>query len=168
MAQQSLDFDSVRLRRPATPAQEKPTGSFTGILAPLDLSESLEGAERTAEIAADIASRYGASLTFLYVFPLTADDVPAAGAFAELARKIDRLRNRALAAGSTDVSAISREAESTAEEILNIAREQSAKLIVMGRHRRRGLSHLLMGSAAQQVMREAPCPVLLVPTVEKD
>jgi nucleotide-binding universal stress UspA family protein len=168
MVQHSLNFDSVRLRAPAAPAQEKATGSFTGILVPLDLSESLEGAERAAEIATDIASRYGASLTFLYIFPITADDVPAAGAFAELARKIDGLQERALAAGSTDVSAISREAESTADAVLDMASEQSSKLIVMGTHRRRGLSHLLTGSAAERVMREAPCPVLLVPELEKD
>ena len=37
-----------------------------------------------------------------------------------------------------------------------------ADLIVMGTHGRSGVSHLLMGSVAERVMRTAPCPVLTV------
>ena len=32
----------------------------------------------------------------------------------------------------------------------------------MGTHGRRGFSHLLVGSVAEQLMRHAPCPVLTV------
>jgi nucleotide-binding universal stress UspA family protein len=35
-------------------------------------------------------------------------------------------------------------------------------LVVMGSHGRRGLSHLLWGSRAEEVVRECPCPVLVV------
>ena len=37
-----------------------------------------------------------------------------------------------------------------------------AELLVMGTHGRRGLSHLLLGSVAEGVMRLTPCPVLLI------
>ena len=37
-----------------------------------------------------------------------------------------------------------------------------ADLIVMGTHGRGGIAHVLMGSVAEQVVRAAPCPVLLV------
>jgi nucleotide-binding universal stress UspA family protein len=40
-------------------------------------------------------------------------------------------------------------------------------LIVMGTHGRRGLSHLLMGSVAERVLRTAPCPVLTVKVAEQ-
>jgi nucleotide-binding universal stress UspA family protein len=36
------------------------------------------------------------------------------------------------------------------------------ELIVMGTHGRTGVSHLLVGSVAERVVRTAPCPVLTV------
>jgi nucleotide-binding universal stress UspA family protein len=49
-----------------------------------------------------------------------------------------------------------------AEEIVQLARDQNADMIVMGTHGRRGLGRLLMGSVAEQVVRLAPCPVVTV------
>ena len=49
-------------------------------------------------------------------------------------------------------------------EILGVAEEVNADLIVMGTHGRTGLGRLLMGSVAEQVMRRANCPVLTVRT----
>jgi len=51
-----------------------------------------------------------------------------------------------------------------ATEIVRVAREINANLIVMGTHGRTGLSRLLMGSVAEHVMRQAPCPVLTLKT----
>ncbi|AFM27928.1 universal stress protein [Desulfomonile tiedjei] len=48
------------------------------------------------------------------------------------------------------------------EEILKLAEEQSVDLIIMGTHGRTGLSHLLVGSTAEHVVRMAKCPVLTV------
>ncbi len=47
-------------------------------------------------------------------------------------------------------------------DIPRVARETKADLIVMGTHGRTGLSRLLMGSVAEQIVRRAPCPVLTV------
>jgi nucleotide-binding universal stress UspA family protein len=49
-------------------------------------------------------------------------------------------------------------------EILRVAAEAKADLIVMGTHGQTGLRHLLMGSVAEQVVRKAPCPVLSLRT----
>ena len=49
-------------------------------------------------------------------------------------------------------------------EILRVAREVPADLIVMGTHGRTGMGRLLMGSVTEQVSRQAPCPVLTVKT----
>ena len=47
-------------------------------------------------------------------------------------------------------------------EILKTAGEIPADLVVLGSHGRTGLSHFLMGSVAERVMRKAPCPVFMV------
>jgi nucleotide-binding universal stress UspA family protein len=49
-----------------------------------------------------------------------------------------------------------------AEEIALYADACGIDLIVMGTHGRSGLAHAVLGSIAEQVVRTAPCPVLLV------
>jgi nucleotide-binding universal stress UspA family protein len=48
------------------------------------------------------------------------------------------------------------------EMILAACAEIGADLIVMGAHGRRRLSHALLGSVAESVVRNAQCPVLVV------
>ena len=45
-------------------------------------------------------------------------------------------------------------------EIVEMAKDTGADLIVMGTHGRTGLKHMLMGSVAEHVVRRAHCPVL--------
>jgi nucleotide-binding universal stress UspA family protein len=47
-------------------------------------------------------------------------------------------------------------------EILEVATRLKADLVVVGIHGQRGFDHLLMGSVAEQVVRRASCPVLVV------
>ncbi|MEE9575883.1 MAG: universal stress protein [Gemmatimonadota bacterium] len=49
-----------------------------------------------------------------------------------------------------------------AEVIVAEAQGEQADLIVMGTHGRSGLSHVLLGSVAEAVIRKAACPVLTV------
>jgi nucleotide-binding universal stress UspA family protein len=49
-----------------------------------------------------------------------------------------------------------------AREILSFASGHECDLIVMGTHGRHGPARLLLGSVAEHVVREAPCPVLTV------
>ena len=48
------------------------------------------------------------------------------------------------------------------EEILAVAREHRAELVVIGLRRRSPVGKLLMGSTAQRVLLDAHCPVLAV------
>jgi len=48
-------------------------------------------------------------------------------------------------------------------EIINIAREWKADMIVMGTHGRSGLTKLLEGSVAEYVLKHAEVPVLVTP-----
>ena len=56
-----------------------------------------------------------------------------------------------------------------AEEVLRVADEVSARLVVLGLRRRTPVGKLLMGSVAQRVILDARCPVLAVkPDTELD
>jgi nucleotide-binding universal stress UspA family protein len=51
-----------------------------------------------------------------------------------------------------------------ATQILSEITNQSCDWVVMGTHQRHGLAHWLNGSVAEQVLRHASCPVLIVPS----
>ncbi len=51
---------------------------------------------------------------------------------------------------------------SPVEEILRVAADAKADLIVMGTHGRSGLSRVVMGSVAEGVLRGSACPVVTV------
>jgi len=53
--------------------------------------------------------------------------------------------------------------ESAAQAIVEQAERLKADFIVLGTHGRSGLSHALVGSVAEIVVRRARCPVLVVP-----
>ena len=47
-------------------------------------------------------------------------------------------------------------------EITAVAEEMAADLLVISTHGRSGLEHFLRGSDAEKIVREAPCPVLVI------
>lgn len=50
------------------------------------------------------------------------------------------------------------------EVILSVAEEWDADIIVLGTHGRIGVSHLIMGSVAEKVIRHSRKPVFIIPT----
>ena len=55
-----------------------------------------------------------------------------------------------------------------AETVAADAKEWMASLVVVGTHGRRGVGRMLLGSGAEQIIRLAPCPVLVVRCAETD
>ena len=53
-------------------------------------------------------------------------------------------------------------------DVIERARESKATYIVVGTHGRTGLSHTVMGSTAEYIVRHATVPVLVVPMDRKD
>jgi nucleotide-binding universal stress UspA family protein len=47
-------------------------------------------------------------------------------------------------------------------EIISTAKENEIDMIVIGSHGRTGISHMMLGSVSEKVVRKAPCPVLTV------
>ena len=75
-------------------------------------------------------------------------------------RKADaRARKQGLKPQSILVEKITR---GVADVIVGQARKFRADLIVMGTHGRRGVRRMVLGSAAEGVVRESPVPVLLI------
>lgn len=52
-------------------------------------------------------------------------------------------------------------------QIIEMAKEMKADLIVMGSHGRTGLSHVIIGSVAEAVVRHGCCPVLVVRDIDQ-
>lgn len=50
-----------------------------------------------------------------------------------------------------------------AETIVSWAASKQPDVLILGTHRRHGVDHLLLGSVAERVLRQAPCAVLVVP-----
>ena len=75
-----------------------------------------------------------------------------------------RLEERLTAEDRADRSAHSvlETSDQPAAAIVDYASGAAIDLIVMGTHGRTGVSHLLVGSVAERVVRTAPCPVLTV------
>ena len=128
------------------------------ILHPTDFSEP---AGRALNVAGSLAHHEGARLLVLHVTnPMTEAvdhllDDPSP----------DRQRQRLeqLQLQTPGVPFESRLAfGGVAAEILKTAQETGCNLIVMGTRGRTGLGRLIMGSVAEQVVRNAPCPVVTV------
>ncbi len=48
------------------------------------------------------------------------------------------------------------------QETLAVIEEEGIDLVVIGTHGRKGISHFLLGSTTEKLVRSAPCPVLTV------
>ena len=78
-------------------------------------------------------------------------------------------RDRAAAAGiSADTTCVECFGRRTSDVIVEQATAWPADLIVIGTHGRRGVRRLMLGSDAEQVLRMAPVPVLLVRSPAED
>lgn len=49
------------------------------------------------------------------------------------------------------------------QEIIQYARNGDVGLIVMSTHGRAGVKHLILGNVVERVIRQAPCPVMVIP-----
>ena len=132
------------------------------ILHPTDFSKQSSYA---LGLACALARDYGARLVVLHVVaaPTVIYGEGVVPPNPEELRAAAQEQLNALDVPGLDVHAERRLEEGAATtEILRVAEELHADLIVMGTHGRTGLGRLLMGSVAEQVVRKALCPVLTV------
>lgn len=140
---------------------------YRTILVPTDLSQPSMDAVRHA---ATLVDRIGARVVLTYVME---DKLPAmivAHTSETEEQLLDRHREHARKAlkdvaedllPGREVDCVVRQGVDH-EEIVALAREIDAGLIVMGMHGHGFLVHALAGSTTERVLHHAPCPVLVV------
>jgi nucleotide-binding universal stress UspA family protein len=139
--------------------------SWLKILCAVDFSESSRVA---LEDAADLARRFGAELALVHVREPTAGvaselELPAERLeqeTVELGRKLDNWKREAERIAGREVRAVL-VGGSPAAEIVRIAGSERFDLVIAGTHGRKALGRLLLGSVAEKLVRETPCPVLV-------
>ena len=152
---------------------------FRKVLVTTDFSEtSLEA----VPVAAELAGHFGACLCLVHVLPIdtpTPWDVPPYADFGlasiplpeyegQVRREVERRLGQVLAkhvpSNVTVETTVAR--GDAAAEIGRIAKERGVDLIVIATHGWTGWRHLVFGSVAERVLREAPCAVLSIRRAE--
>ena len=148
-------------------AEEQEMEPIENIVVAADFSESSNFAFKAAISLAKLFSAelhvlhaFEAPAPFLnlYALPIPTDFVSEARDV--VARKLEKSCQTATAAEVSVKSHLS--ATPAAGAITDLARRLGADLIVMGTRGHTGLKHLLLGSVAEQTVRDAPCSVLTV------
>lgn len=80
----------------------------------------------------------------------------------DVERHAAEVRTRLAASGLEHEVRLTARGRDVAEEIIEAAQSTSAQLIVIGLRRRSPVGKLLLGSNAQRILLDAPCPVLAV------
>jgi universal stress protein A len=139
------------------------------IVCPTDFSPT---ARIAIDYAAEMARSLDAELVLLHVIPelnYPTRSFGMATAFPHLREELHKRANeeleveRARLDPSTKVVTELRDGVSH-EQILDCAHAQKADLIVMGTHGHTGLTHLVLGSTAERIVRMSECPVMTVRT----
>jgi nucleotide-binding universal stress UspA family protein len=144
---------------------------YARILVPIDGSTL---SERGLDEACAIAAKLGSAVRLIHVV----DDASLVMNAAGLASNVGELLMSLASAGELILDAGRRRSKKhnlfvetvlrhctagrVADVIVQEATQWPAELIVIGTHGRRGVGRLLLGSDAEQVLRSAPVPVLLV------
>ncbi len=142
--------------------------SYAKIAIPLDGSELAEAA---LDAAIPLAKAFGSEVLLVGVLDLTAgmyDVYSEAFSPVDLKAQLEKFIEAALDRATKRVEAQGvrtrrfLEVGIPHEQIAEVAGRENADLVVMTTHGRKGLTHLLLGSVTEKVIRTAPCPVLVV------
>ena len=131
------------------------------VLVPSDFSER---AEPALKYAVDLANRFDAEIVGCHVIELPMVIIPLheeepVDVVASNAR--EKLESLLRAAGAKKFRVLIEQGNPT-RQLVRIAANEDIDLVVVSTHGRSGLSHMLMGSTAENLVRLTPCPVLVV------
>jgi nucleotide-binding universal stress UspA family protein len=148
---------------------------FTKIICPTDFSvPSL----KALDAAIELAQQYNAELLLVHVsdpVPTLPESGMVSAPTSPVSFDVSTYTNMLHRQASAQLDEICREhlpkkleaqriiaSGQPAEQIMKLAREHEADLIVIATNGRTGVSHLLFGSVTEKVVRMAGCPVLTI------
>ena len=137
------------------------------ILVPTDFSDL---SQQALEFALSLADRFRAKLYLIHVWEL-----PMTGSLLPPEPYPESVLTEEQTAGEEHLTKVTNELKASGfdvepvfvfgkpyMEIVKAATDFDVDLIVIASHGRSGISHLLLGSVAEKVVRLAPCPVFTV------
>jgi nucleotide-binding universal stress UspA family protein len=140
------------------------TIEFNHLLVPVDFGEP---SQQALDTAIDLASRFKAGLTLVHVYEIPAyvyggmtfATADLFGPIEDAAREHLDKTLREAQKRVPGAKAVLRRGP-PAPEILAVIDEVRPDLVVMGTHGRKGVSHALLGSVAERIVRLSPVAVL--------
>ena len=161
-----IDASEERLFGSASQTDIRPLFKIKKILVPVDFSEC---SKKALAYAVPFAKQFGATIDVLYVIPpYYALDPYGVTEYERVERQLRASGEQKLAAlvleeipQTVPVEILVRTGRA-AQEIVDAAKELETDLIIIATHGRNGLKHMVIGSTAENVVRQAPCPVLTV------
>ena len=137
------------------------------LLVPIDFSKF---SDQALKYGMELSQKFQAELHLLHVLEVYSSGAPQFTmglALPERQEESNEVALEKLAALPGDCPAELKVLRETAHgsplvEIIKYASGHEIDMIVMGTHGRTGLSHVFLGSVAENVVRQAPCPVLVV------
>jgi nucleotide-binding universal stress UspA family protein len=137
--------------------------TLKNILFATDFSQAADAA---APIAIQIAQRYGAKVYGVHVNRFDDYTVAAPNAWTAMAEAAEKETKEDAGRLNEQLQGIEHEVvigEGNLWEVLsNLIREKGIDLVVVGTRGRTGLGKTILGSVAEQILRQSPCPVLTV------
>ncbi len=147
-----------------------PRVRLKNVLVPLDFTPH---SFKSLEYAVTFAAQFGAKLTLVHVLepqvytPELIAAIPLdPERWAAAEQELEEIRAARIPQGVP--VQIDIRTNFALDGILDAARELAADLIITTTHGYTGLKHLLLGSTAENIVRRAPCPVLVVREKERD
>lgn len=149
-------------------ADAAPPSDVDRIIVPVDFSPATEVA---LAVASELAVTLGVPIELLHaieplpyvelVYPIAVDDgefkAHAQRRLEEIAKELDPSRDIRTTVGIRTVE----------QAVADAAYRTPSPLIVMASHGHSGLARVLLGSTTERLLRNAPCPVLVVPSGEE-
>jgi nucleotide-binding universal stress UspA family protein len=144
-------------------AQARTRITLKNILFATDFSAASDAA---APIAIEIARRYGAKVYGIHVNSFDVYTAAAPTAWAAMAEAAERENKEDSERLNQQLQGIEHEAliaeGNTWEVISNLIEQKEIDLVVLGTRGRTGIERALLGSVAEEILRQAPCPVVTV------